>query len=223
MSPGHSLMDVTAFVQKLRVCISARPVFLICLLSFYGQVETAIADRGGRTVVEIKCTAQSKEVPVPPIYQNLEGVALLVHSPTYTGFTGKGEAYDAVLEWGKLKDVFKASISKSILPYVRASGNDCSVLPEVYDIEPLSSSEDDEYNKIIDNPNIATIHVQVTIQRIDGDKNKPVAIFVFSTHRNGFRGALAETGISVIDLNKPLESIEADLERFKNMTYFIAY
>ena len=180
----------------------------------------SFADRTGVTPRNTEgCQpAETKQVPRPAIYNNLEGVALMISSPN---FTEHDQPYVDILNREKIREVFRESITKNVLPYVKPSGTDCSIPPRIYDVDVTPPEKWEESVKIIDNPNIITINVKVQIRRIDNRKDSQVLLFIISKHRQNFRGSLSPMATNIFHLDKSPEEISKILEIYRNSEYFM--
>lgn len=181
------------------------------------MMQTAQEDknRGGGCQPE-----ETKRVPVPDIYKGLEGVVLLISS----SFFEEDAPYADVLKKEKIRDVFRESIVKNVLPFVRTSGVDCTVQPAFYEFYSTDFKRPErwaEIDKITNNPNVITIHIQVSRLLMDRNKDRPVAAFIFNIHRAGFKSGLHTVGLSVLDLQASPEEISEFLLHFKDSKYFL--
>ena len=180
----------------------------------------SFADRTGATPRNTEgCQpAETKQVPALAIYNNLEGVALMISSPNYTEHD---QPYVDILNREKIREVFRESITKNVLPYVKPSGPDCSIPPRIYDVDTTSTKKWEESVKIIDNPNILTIRVKVSTVYLDYNTDRPILAFVFILHRPGFKAFALPIAVNVFDRNKSPDELSNILDRYRDSGYFI--
>lgn len=189
-------------------------------LSGIAAVQPAFADRSGTSLNREGCQPEAKTRPSPAIYNGLEGVALLISAP----FIEDDAPYAALLSKENLSDIFRESIEKNVLKFVKPSGSDCSIPPEFYEFYRADFKYPEkwaEIDRITDNPKVVTIHIQVTRLRIDEQKDRQAAAVIFNAHRAGFKSGLSGLGISVLDLTKSPAEISESLNKFRDSKYFL--
>lgn len=206
-----SLTAMSDFIYKIVLCTLIVFIFLLSSYpSFADRSATPLREKDG-------CKAENKSIPVPSIYRELEGVALMISSPS---FAGSDSPYATVLSKDNISNVFKESIVKNVLPFIKPSGVDCSIPPTIHEISDVISTDSGELDRVIENPNIITIRVQVALQWLDNSTDRPIITFLITQYRAGFRGSLSPIEVKVLDGKNSTQNINSYLERFRDIKYF---